>query len=141
MRVLILDMVHGGDLLARRHLAEGDDVTCVDVYGICSQERKDELRSMEIRVADKVPEGKYDLTVMPTHCPRTFLGDADPGKIISFSQDVCRFIEDRRFRIEVTGSRGRPAPATSSPRCSPTQGRRCCCTRPAEKGRTPLKAT
>ena len=107
MRVLILDMVHGGDLLARRHLAEGDDVTCVDVYGICSQERKDELRSMEIRVADKVPEGQYDLTVMPTHCPRTFLGDADPGKIISFSQDVCRFIEDRRFRIEVTGVKGK----------------------------------
>ena len=107
MRVLILDMVHGGDLLAIRHLSEGDDVTCVDVYGICPEARKEELRSMEIRVTDKVPEGSYDMTVMPTHCTRAFLGNADPGRIVSFSQDVCRFIEDRRFRIEVTGVKGK----------------------------------
>lgn len=107
MRVLILDMVHGGDLLAIRHLSEGDDVTCVDVYGICPEARKEELRSMEIRVTDKVPEGSYDMTVMPTHCTRAFLGSADPGRIVSFSQDVCRFIEDRRFRIEVTGVKGK----------------------------------
>ena len=107
MRVLILDMVHGGDLLAIRHLSEGDDVTCVDVYGICPEARKEELRSMEIRVTDKVPEGSYDMTVMPTHCTRAFLGGADPGRIVSFSQDVCRFIEDRRFRIEVTGVKGK----------------------------------
>lgn len=107
MRVLILDMVHGGDLLARRHLAEGDDVTCVDVYGVCPEAKKEELRSMEVRVADKVPSGSYDITVMPTHCPRTFIGDADPGRIISFSQDVNRFIDDRRFRIEVTGVKGK----------------------------------
>ena len=44
-------MVHGGDLLARRHQAEGDDVTCVDVYGICPQSKKDELAAYDIRVA------------------------------------------------------------------------------------------
>lgn len=107
MRVLILDMVHGGDLLARRHAAEGDDVTCVDVYGICPQSLKDELRSMEIRVADSVPAGAYDVTVMPKHCPQSFIGDADPGRILTFSQDVSRFIEDGRFRIEVTGVKGK----------------------------------
>lgn len=69
-------MVHGGDLLARRHQAEGDDVTCVDVYGICSQERKEELRSYDIRVADTVHAGSYDMTVMPKHCPMRFIGDA-----------------------------------------------------------------
>lgn len=107
MRVLILDMVHGGDLLAMRHLAEGDDVTCVDVYGICPQSRKEELRSMDIRVADSVPEGRYDVTVMPKHCPMSFLGDAEPGQVVTFSQDVNRFIEDGRFRIEVTGVKGK----------------------------------
>ncbi len=107
MRVLVLDMVHGGDLLARRHLAEGDDVTCVDVYGICGRDLKEELLSMDIRAVDSVPPERYDLTVMPMHCPRSFLEGADPGEIISFSQDVKRFIEDRRFRIEVTGVKGK----------------------------------
>lgn len=107
MRVLILDMVHGGDILARRHLAEGDDVTCVDVYGICPQSKKDELRGMEVRVADTVPPGRYDMTVMPKHCPRSYIGEAEPGEIVTFSQDVRRFIEDRRFRIEVTGVKGK----------------------------------
>ena len=107
MRVLVLDMVHGGDLLARRHLAEGDDVTCVDVYGICGRDLKEELLSMDIRAVDSVPPERYDLTVMPMHCPRLFLEGADPGEIISFSQDVKRFIEDRRFRIEVTGVKGK----------------------------------
>lgn len=107
MRVLVLDMVHGGDLLARRHLAEGDDVTCVDVYKICPESLKEELRGMEIRVCDTVPPGKYDLTVMPAHCTRAFLEGADPGKIVSFSQDVGGFIDDRRFRIEVTGVKGK----------------------------------
>lgn len=107
MRVLVLDMVHGGDLLAMRHRSEGDDVTCVDVYGICSRERKDELAMDDIRVCDSTPAGKYDMTVMPTHCPRRFIGDAEPGEIVSFSQDVKRFIDDTRFRIEVTGVKGK----------------------------------
>ena len=100
-------MVHGGDLLARRHQAEGDDVTCVDVYGICPQERKDDLASYDIRVAGEVPPGKYDMTVMPKHCPMRFIGDADPGEIVTFSQDMGRFIDDTRFRIEVTGVKGK----------------------------------
>ena len=100
-------MVHGGDLLARRHQAEGDDVTCVDVYGICPQSKKDELAAYDIRVADSTPAGRYDMTVMPKHCPRRFIGDAEPGEIVTFSQDVKRFIDDTRFRIEVTGVKGK----------------------------------
>ncbi len=100
-------MVHGGDLLARRHQAEGDDVTCVDVYGICPQSKKDELAAYDIRVADATPAGRYDRTVMPKHCPMSFLGDADPGEVVTFSRDVGGFIDDRRFRIEVTGVKGK----------------------------------
>ena len=100
-------MVHGGDLLARRHQAEGDDVTCVDVYGICTQSKKDELAAYDIRVADTTPAGRYDMTVMPKHCPRKFIGEAEPGEIVTFSQDVKRFIDDTRFRIEVTGVKGK----------------------------------
>ena len=100
-------MVHGGDLLARRHQAEGDDVTCVDVYGICPQSKKDELAAYDIRVADTTPAGRYDMTVMPKHCPRKFIGEAEPGEIVTFSQDVKGFIDDTRFRIEVTGVKGK----------------------------------
>lgn len=107
MRVLVVDLVHGGDILARRHVADGDEVTCCDVYGVARQEIKDDLAEYGVRVLDRVPDEGFDLTVMPTHCSRAFLNGADPGRIISFSQDVSNYIEDRRFRIEVTGVKGK----------------------------------
>lgn len=107
MRVLIVDLVHGGNVLARRFLAEGDEITCCDVYGVASEGMKSELSELGIRVLDRVPPESFDITVMPTHCTRAFLEGADPGEIRSFSHEVGRFIEDRRFRIEVTGVKGK----------------------------------
>lgn len=107
MKVLVLDMTHGGDIIARRFLAEGDDVTCVDVYHNCPADRKNELAEMDVRIAESVPAGRYDLMVKPAHCPLSFMGDAEAEESISFSQAVGRFIEDRRFRIEVTGVKGK----------------------------------
>ncbi len=107
MKVLVLDMTHGGDIIARRFLAEGDDVTCVDVYHNCPADRKNELAGMDVRIAESVPAGRYDLMVKPAHCPLSFMGDAEAEESISFSQAVGRFIEDRRFRIEVTGVKGK----------------------------------
>lgn len=107
MKVLVLDMTHGGDIIARRFLAEGDDVTCVDVYRNCPAEKREELIGMDVRVADSVPAGRYDLMVKPAHCPLSFMGDAEAAESISFSQAVGRFIDDRRFRIEVTGVKGK----------------------------------
>lgn len=107
MKVAVLDMTHGGDLIALRYQAEGDDVTCVDVYRNCPQDRKDALREAEVRVCDSLPIGRYDLAVMPGHCPRAFLGDSEVSETISFSEAVNRFIDDRRFRIEVTGVKGK----------------------------------
>ena len=107
MRVLIVDLVHGGNVLAQRYLSEGDEVTCCDVYHIASPEIKEDLRRSGARVLDSVPPESFDLTVMPTHCTRAFLEGADPGEIRSFSHEVGRFIDDRRFRIEVTGVKGK----------------------------------
>lgn len=107
MRVLIVDLVHGGNILAQRYLSEGDEVTCCDVYHIASPAMKDDLRLSGARVLDAVPPESFDMTVMPVHCPRTFLEGADPGEIRSFSHEVGRFIDDRRFRIEVTGVKGK----------------------------------
>ena len=70
----------------------------------------------------------YDMTVMPKHCPMSFLGDAEPGQVVTFSQDVNRFIEDGRFRIEVTGVKGKTSAGGSS------------CTPPGERGRGPTRA-
>lgn len=107
MKTLVVDLVHGGDVLARRHLADGDDVTCVDVYHVASRELKESLSEAGIRVLDSVPPESFDRTVMPTHCTRAFLEGAEPGEIISFSRDVRNYVDDDRFRIEITGVKGK----------------------------------
>ena len=96
MRVLVLDMTHGGDLIAKRFSAEGDDVTCVDVYRNGPADRRQDLADLDIGVAESTPVGRYDLAVMPAHCPRSFIGDAEVSEVITFSQAVNRFIEDTR---------------------------------------------
>lgn len=107
MKALVLDMTHGGDLIALRLKAEGDDVTCVDVYRNCPRERREALIDAGVRVADAVPPERYDLAYMPGHCPRRFLEGSEVQEIRSFSRAVNRFIDDRRFRIEVTGVKGK----------------------------------
>ena len=52
MKVLILDMTHGGAVLAERFLKRGDEVTCVDVYHIGTKELKDSVRAMGARVEE-----------------------------------------------------------------------------------------
>lgn len=44
---------------------------------------------------------------MPTHCDRAFLNGISTGEIKSFSEEVGQFIDDDRFRIEVTGVKGK----------------------------------
>ena len=107
MRALVLDMTHGGDLIARRLLAEGYEVDCVDVYHNCPADRKEDLEGYGVRVMDGSPAERYDLATMPAHCPVSFMGDAEAAETITFSQAVNRLIDDRRFRIEVTGVKGK----------------------------------
>lgn len=107
MRALVLDMTHGGDLIARRLLADGYDVECVDVYHNCPADRREDLESYGIIVHSEAPRDHYDLAVMPAHCAAYFMGDATADETISFSQAVNRLIDDQRFRIEVTGVKGK----------------------------------
>lgn len=58
-------------------------------------------------VTDSAPAESFDLAVLPIHCPRTFLDGCRFDKIIDFSQAVNRYIDDGRFRIEVTGVKGK----------------------------------
>ena len=107
MKVLILDMTHGGAILAERFLKRGDEVTCVDVYHIGTKELKDSVRAMGARVEETVPQENYDLHVAPMHCPDSFLGDAKCKERMSFSKAVNLFIDKKTFRIEVTGVKGK----------------------------------
>ena len=107
MKVLLLDMTHGGAILAERFVKRGDDVTCVDVYHIGTKELKDHVRSLGVRVEETVPQENYDLHVAPMHCPDSFLGEAKCKERMSFSKAVNMFIDKKTFRIEVTGVKGK----------------------------------
>ncbi len=107
MKVLILDMVHGGKVLAKSYLDRGCEVTAVDVYKITPNDILKDIRHMGARVADEVPAEHFDLVAMPCHCPDSFIGAATYGRRIFFSEAVRDMISDRRFRIEITGVKGK----------------------------------
>lgn len=106
-KILIMDMVHGGDIIARRLLPMGYDVTCADVYGIAKQQLKDELTGLGARVSGPVPKDSYDLVISPAHCPDTFLEGSTFRERMTFSAAVGRLVGDGPFRIEVTGVKGK----------------------------------
>ena len=107
MHVLILDLTHGGDILTEEFLKKEYTVTCVDVYRIATRESMEALRKKGAEVCHEVPVGNYDLLVSPAHCPDSFLNTATFEKRMTFSQAVNMFIDDKRFRIEVTGVKGK----------------------------------
>ena len=45
MNVLVLDLTHGGDVLALTYRSRGEEVTAVDVYGTAEQYMIDHLRN------------------------------------------------------------------------------------------------
>ena len=108
MKALLLDMTHGGQVLAPLFKESGYEVTVADVYRIAPKEMLDSLTSQGIRVCVGEPDpGHYDLVSMPCHCPDRFLEGCTYDQRIWYSQAVNRFIKDRRFRIEVTGVKGK----------------------------------
>ena len=107
MQILILDLTHGGDILSEDLTAKGHKVTCVDVYRIATKEKIQALRNIGIEVTDTTPDKEYDLLISPAHCPDSFLNGSAYIKRMTFSQAVNRIIDDNRFRIEVTGVKGK----------------------------------
>ncbi len=106
MKILILDTIHGAGILADRY-SEGNEIVCADVYGTTPGEELERLKNRGYTVSKKVPPGSYDLVIMPGHCPDSFLKDVTYGKRIFFSHAVNEKIDDKRFRIEVTGVKGK----------------------------------
>ena len=107
MKVLVLDSVHGGKILAEKYLSKKNEVTVVDVYKITPKEVFASLRHKGARTPDQVPAEHFDLVTMPCHCPDRFLEGCTYDKRIFFSDSVHDLIDDRRFRIEITGVKGK----------------------------------
>ncbi len=103
MEVLILDLTHGGEVLARRFARQGHQVTAVDVYGLCSNEALASLRADGISAERSPPEREFDLLVSPVHCPDALVLPARCRERRSFHEAVGGFIDGTAFRIEVTG--------------------------------------
>ncbi|MCL2032886.1 MAG: coenzyme F430 synthase [Methanomassiliicoccaceae archaeon] len=106
MNVLILDVVHGGEILAQEYSERGHSVDCVDVYGIAGEDVMSKLMEMGAAAHRKVPKGRYDLILMPAHCPDSFLEGVEYKEKRTFSEAVGG-LSDGRSRIEVTGVKGK----------------------------------
>jgi hypothetical protein len=106
MNILILDIIHGGDVLAKEYLKKGHPVECVDIYRKAKQEVIEGLNEMGVPVHTTVPQGYFDLLVVPVHCPESFIEGVEYGKKRTFHEAVGE-LTDGRSRIEVTGAKGK----------------------------------
>ena len=108
MEALILDMTHGGCVIAERLTDRGWDVACVDVYGVSSAECRERMAARGIDILKEAPERHFDAVFMPAHCPDSFIGKASYGRKCTFSDAVKMLLPDNLpFRIEVTGVKGK----------------------------------
>ena len=109
MKALIFDIIHGGEIIAERLIESGYEVYCVDVYKSAKQEIKNKVIGMGAHLSETAPAGHYDILIAPSHCPaKAFLNDGITlDRKITFHQAVGKLIDDRRFRIEVTGVKGK----------------------------------
>lgn len=95
MRILVLDTIHGGAVLAEALLRCGHDVDAVDVY-----------RGKTMPVED-AEERCYDLVTAPVHLnpdhPLLHIG----VPVITHHEMVRRLIKTKKPIIEITGTRGK----------------------------------
>lgn len=108
MEALVLDMTHGGFIIAERLVDLGWKVSCVDVYHNSTEECRERLEAKGLKALDESPPGHFDVVFMPAHCPDSFIGDAVCDKRMTFTEAVGMLIDDDLpFRIEVTGVKGK----------------------------------
>jgi len=108
MDALVLDMTHGGYIIAERLVDRGWKVACVDVYHNSTEECRDRLAAKGLKALDSSPAGHFDIVFMPAHCPDSFIGEAVCDKRMTFTEAVGMLIDDDLpFRIEVTGVKGK----------------------------------
>lgn len=106
MKVLILDLTHGGDVLAREYMSRGDEVTAVDIYRTAPAIAQ-RLSAEGVRCPHTAPEENFDLAVVPVHCPDRYLGRAASDRVITHHKAVGELAKPAFPTVEVTGVRGK----------------------------------
>jgi coenzyme F430 synthetase len=104
VKVLILDLTHGGEVLAESYAEKGDEVTAVDVYHNCPPATRAILLSRGIRVLDSTPQEGFGVAVSPIHCPDRFLRGAVFERRLTHHQAVGELAHFDYPVIEVTGA-------------------------------------
>ena len=104
MKALILDLTHGGEVLAETYTEQGHEVTAVDIYHNCSPAIETRLLSLGIRVMDSTPHERFGLAVSPIHCPDRFLRGAVFERRLTHHQAVGELAHFDYPVIEVTGA-------------------------------------
>ncbi|MFA4876208.1 MAG: coenzyme F430 synthase [Methanoregula sp.] len=103
MHILVLDTIHGGDVIGRALTARGDTVDCVDVY-----------RGSGPVSTGMAASRTYDLIVAPVHLDpdHVLIRDAK-APVISHHEAVRQLLENNlpKPMIEITGSRGKTTTA------------------------------
>ncbi len=124
MRVLVLDLTHGGDVLALAYSRRGDEVTAIDVYRTTSPAFRTDLGAKGVQVLEASPHENYDLGVAPIHCPDRLFGPAQCARRITHHQATGELALFRHPVVEVTGARGKTTTCHMLARILADQGRK-----------------
>lgn len=117
--VLVIDMTHGGTILAEALLETCASVAAADIYGTLSKERREALEKLGIEVKRFVDDvASYDFIFSPVHSPVFNPMSSSPDaerKIISHHELVGVLLEEgkkpRGKIVEVTGVKGKTSTA------------------------------
>ena len=105
--VLVLDLTHGGEILAKEYAQKGYNVTAVDVYHTASQSIKDSLALCGVEVLNEAPERSFDLGIVPIHCPDKYIGKANISKRLTSHEAVGQLASFTFPTVEITGVWGK----------------------------------
>jgi UDP-N-acetylmuramyl pentapeptide synthase len=104
VKVLILDLTHGGGVLAETYAENGHEVTAIDIYRNCPPGIRSRLSSLKVRVLEETPDETFDLAVSPVHCPDLFFRGASYERRLTHHQAVGELARFGYPIIEVTGA-------------------------------------
>ena len=110
--VLVVDMTHGGVILADTLLETCASVAAADIYGTLSRERQESLEKLGVEVKRFVDDpSPYDFIFSPVHSPVFNPVNTHPdGKISSHHELVGVLLEEKKPHgkiVEVTGIKGK----------------------------------
>ena len=119
-RIAVLDLTHGGVVIARKLRKITDSVTAIDVYGKLDPELLDKLERSGIKTSrESLKASDFDFIVSPVHLDSNYpmLPDAAANKIpvLSHHQAVGQILsgyelKDKTF-IELTGTKAKTSTA------------------------------